>query len=238
MEILSKQTTPPSYYTDAELIQAMQHAGKFVDDEKMKEVLDDAKGIGTSATRAGIIDDLIKKEFLYRNKKTIRATEFGIATIKSLAGKNVISPALTAEWEEKLQNIENGSITVSDFKNAMHSYVKDETDDHLMIKKSTYSESANREVIGKCPKCGKDVVMTSKYVMCSTYKKESEGNCEFITSIVIAGTKVPKTEFKKIIAGKPTKTMKFKSAKTGKPFEAVLQYDDAEGRIKFVFNNK
>ena len=110
MEVLSKQTTPPSYYTDAELIQAMQHAGKFVDDEKMKEVLEDAKGIGTSATRAGIIDDLIKKEFLYRNKKTIRATEFGIATIKSLEGKNVISPALTAEWEEKLQQIENGSL--------------------------------------------------------------------------------------------------------------------------------
>ena len=238
MEILSKQTTPPSYYTDAELIQAMQHAGKFVDDEKMKEVLDDAKGIGTSATRAGIIDDLIKKEFLYRNKKTIRATEFGIATIKSLDGKNVISPALTAEWEEKLQNIESGAITTADFKKAMHSYVKDETNDHLMIKKSTYSESSNREVIGQCPKCGKDVVMTAKYVMCSTYKKESEGNCDFITSITISGTKVPKTEFKKIVAGKPTKTMKFKSAKTGKQFEAMLQYDANEGKIKFVFNGK
>ena len=238
MQIVAKQTTPPSYYTDAELIQAMQHAGKFVDDEKMKEVLDDAKGIGTSATRAGIIDDLIKKEFLYRNKKTIRATEFGIATIKSLEGKNVISPALTAEWEEKLQNIENGNITVADFKDDMESYIKDETDAHLMLNKSGYSGSSNREVIGKCPKCGKDVVMTAKYVMCSTYKKPDEVDCDFITGIVISGTKVPKTEFKKILEGKPTKKMKFKSMKTGKQFEAILKFDDVDGKIKFVFDNK
>ena len=237
MQIVSKQTTPPSYYTDAELIQAMQHAGKFVDDEKMKEVLDDAKGIGTSATRAGIIDDLIKKEFLYRNKKTIRATEFGISTIKSLEGKNVISPALTAEWEEKLQSIENGTITANDFKDDMESYIHDETSAHLMLNKSGYSGSNNREVIGKCPKCGKDVVMTAKYVMCSTYKKPDEGNCDFITGIVISGTKVPKTEFKKILEGKPTKKMKFKSAKTGKPFEAMLKFDDVDGKIKFVFDN-
>ena len=233
MDIVSKQTTPPAYYTDAELIQSMQHAGKFVDDEKMKEVLDDAKGIGTSATRAGIIDDLIKKEFLYRNKKTIRATEFGIATIKSLEGKNVISPALTAEWEEKLQNIEQGNTTMSAFKKEMNSYIHDEVASHLTIHKISYNSSADREVIGKCPKCGKDVIMTSKYVMCSTYKKAEAGNCDFITAIEIAGTKVPKTEFKKLLAGKPTKKMKFKSAKTGKTFEAVLIMED--NKFKFSF---
>ena len=232
MELVAKQTTPPAYYTDAELIQSMQHAGKFVDDEKMKEVLDDAKGIGTSATRAGIIDDLIKKEFLYRNKKTIRATEFGIATIKSLEGKNVISPALTAEWEEKLQSIEKGNITVQSFKKDMDTYIHDETASHLTIGKITLAPE--REVLGKCPKCGKDVVMTSKYVMCSAYKKQDAGNCDFITGINISGTKVPKTEFKKLLAGKPTKKMKFKSTKTGKTFEAGLIMED--NKIKFSFD--
>jgi DNA topoisomerase-3 len=233
MEIVAKQTTPPAYYTDAELIQSMQHAGKFVDDEKMKEVLDDAKGIGTSATRASIIDDLIKKEFLYRNKKTIRATEFGIATIKSLEGKNVISPALTAEWEAKLQDIEQGNATMGTFKKEMHQYIDTEVASHLSLNKVSYVSTSDKEVLGKCPKCGKDVIMTSKYVMCSTYKNTATGNCDFITGIVIAGTKVPKTEFKKLLSGKPTKKMKFTSAKTGKPFEAVLILKD--NKIQFSF---
>ena len=80
--------------------------------------------------------------------------------------------------------------------------------------------------------------MTAKYVMCSTYKKPDEGDCDFITGIVISGTKVPKTEFKKILEGKPTKKMKFKSMKTGKQFEAILKFDDVDGKIKFVFDNK
>lgn len=234
MEILSKQTTPPAYFTDAALIEAMQHAGKFVDDEKMKEILDDAKGIGTSATRAGIIDDLIKKDFLVRNKKTIRATEFGIATIKSLDGKNVISPALTAAWEEKLQNIENGTITASAFKHDMENYIHAETSAHLLITKS--GSTNTKEVIGICPKCGKNVIMTSKYVMCSTYKKENDGNCDFITPIVIAGTKIPQAEFRKLLNGERTKKMRFTS-KNGKPFDAYLEPDQDPGKFKFSFDN-
>ena len=232
MEVVAKQTTPPSYYTDAELIQAMQHAGKFVDDEKMKEVLDDAKGIGTSATRAGIIDDLIKKDFLYRNKKTIRATEFGIATIKSLEGKNVISPALTAEWEEKLQNIENGTTTTQEFKSEMESYINTESKNHLLITKS----GASKEIIGKCPKCGKDVIATSKYVMCTTYKKEDEGNCTFILGVEVAGTSVPRSEFRKLLSGEQTDKIKFKS-KAGKWFNARLKMDE-NYRLQFVFDDK
>ena len=235
MEILSKQTSPPSYFTDAALIEAMQHAGKFVEDEKMKEILDDAKGIGTSATRAGIIDDLIKKEFLVRNKKTIRSTDFGKATIKSLDGKNVISPALTAEWEEKLQSIENGTITANDFKADMNEYIHNETKDHLNLKNGGYSGN-NKEVIGTCPKCGKNVVMTAKYVMCESYKKPELGDCDFITGIIVAGTKVPKTEFKKLLEGKPTKKMKFKSTKTGKMFEACLVLDKSTNKIQFSFD--
>ena len=234
MEVVSKQTTPPSYYTDAELIQAMQNAGKFVDDEDMKEILDDAKGIGTSATRAGIIDDLIKKDFLYRNKKTIRATEFGIATIKSLEGKNVISPALTATWEEKLQHIENGTITTQTFRNEMNEYIRVESKNHLLLTKA--GSGVSREIIGKCPKCGKDVIATNKYVMCSTYKKEDEGNCTFITGVEIAGTTVPRSEFRKLLEGETTSEMKFKS-KAGKWFKARLKMDE-NFRIQFVFEER
>lgn len=233
MQVVAKQTKPPVPYTDDTLLSAMQHAGRFVDDDKMKEILDDAKGLGTPATRASIIEELIKKEFLYRKGKTIRATEFGINTIKILHGKNVISPILTAEWEQKLQNIESGNMTTKAFEKDMIQYIQDETKAFLT---SLHSMNQQKNAIGSCPACGKQVFMSKNYLMCEAYKKPEKGNCTFISGIEIAGTKIPETEFKKILAGKDSKKMKFKS-KAGKTFEAYLCLDQDEKRIKFKFDN-
>ena len=213
MQIAAKQTKPPVPYTDDTLLGAMQHAGRFVEDDKMKEILNDAKGLGTPATRASIIEELIKKEFLYR--------------------KNVISPVLTAEWEQKLQNIENGDITTKDFEKEMIEYIKTETKEFLT---SLRSLSQQKNVVGECPVCGKQVFMTKNYVLCEAYKKPDQGNCTFVSGIEIAGTKVPATEFSKILNGKESKKMKFKS-KAGKTFEASLYLDKDEKRIKFKFDN-
>lgn len=236
MEILSKQTRPPESYTDSSLIEAMQHAGKFVDDEKMKEVLEDTKGIGTSATRAGIIDDLIKKKFLERRGKTIKAIELGFDTIKALTGKNVISPAMTAEWESQLKAIEDGTITMKSFQSSMTGFIKSETAAFLAIQGGTnVNGSFDRKILGKCPICGRDVVMAKNYVLCDAYKREEKGNCSFITGLTILGTKIPEAEFKKIFLGKESKKMKFTS-KAGKQFEATLYLDKEEQRIKFKFD--
>ena len=237
LEVLSKQTKPPESYNDRTLIDAMKHAGKFVDDEKMKDLLDDVKGIGTEATRAGIIEDLIGRKFIERRGKTIKALDLGFSTIKALEGKNVISPVLTAEWESKLREIEDGNITIDEFRSDMNQYIKAETADFLTIKSFTPISSAeNKTILGSCPICGKNVIMTQNYVMCEAYKREDRGNCTFITGLNILGTKIPTTEFKKIFSGKETKKMSFTS-KAGKRFEAVLYLDREENRIKFKFNN-
>lgn len=240
IDILAKQTKPPESYNDRTLIEAMQHAGKFVEDEKMKELLDDVKGIGTSATRAAIIEDLIKKQFLERRGKSIKAVELGFKTIEALQGKNILSPILTAEWEEKLRQIEGGNISNGDFRSNMTQYLHDETAAFLSISvQGTNSQhfNANKKVIGTCPMCGKAVIMTSKYYMCEAYKKPELGDCPFISGFTILGAKVSETEFKKILSGKATKKLKFVSAKSGKPFEAFLYYDQNVKRIYFRFDD-
>ena len=101
----AKQTQPPKPYTDSSLLAAMQQAGKFLEDESLKDILVEAKGLGTAATRAGIIERLIEKNLLTRKGKTIRSTDFGKSVISVLSGKDVILPDMTAQWEEKLRKI-------------------------------------------------------------------------------------------------------------------------------------
>lgn len=237
IDLLSKQTKPPEPYNDDTLIDAMKHAGKFVEDEDMKDLLDSVEGIGTEATRAAILEDIIKRKFVERRGKTIRAIDLGFSTIKALEGKNVISPSLTAEWETKLREVEDGTRSITAFRQEMNRYIQQETAEFLKIQGGSGSSgSYQRKVLGKCPLCGKDIVMGKSYAMCETYKKEDQGNCAFITGLFIAGTKVPETEFKKIFSGKESKTMKFTS-RAGKKFEAQLYLDPDDRRIKFKFAN-
>lgn len=232
-EIVAKQTKPPESYNDRTLIDAMQHAGKFVEDEKMRELLDDVKGIGTSATRAGIIDELIKKDFLVRKGKMIKAADLGFKTIRALDGKNVISPALTAEWEEKLQSVESGSINERTFRSEMIAYISGETQAFLNLSVGGRG-SGNVKVLGKCPVCGKQAIVTSKYLMCEAYKKPEKGNCPFIIGTEILSTKISESEMKKLLDGEETSKMSFTS-KAGKPFNASLKYDNNSKKINFIF---
>jgi DNA topoisomerase-3 len=233
-DLKAKQTQPPKPYTDSTLIGAMQQAGKFSEDEKFKEILNETKGLGTSATRDGIIERLIEKSMLKRVGKTIKSTDFGKSVIKILDGKDVILPDLTASWEEKLQMIEESKLEYNDFMNEMEEYAIKQTKDFLETIKTTFSSSDTKEAFGVCPKCGADAIATDKYVMCRNYKKEDGPTCTFIMGKTIGDRKLPDTEIKKLLSKKPTKVMKFKS-KAGKTFEAGLIYDDSDGKIKYSF---
>ncbi|PKC50291.1 prokaryotic type I DNA topoisomerase, partial [Rhizophagus irregularis] len=103
--ILSKQTEPPTRYTDSTLLDAMYHAGRFVEDKELQRVLKDAEGIGTSATRAEIIEKLISIGMIAREGKTFYATQFGIDVINSIGEHDIVSPVLTAVWSKKLKDI-------------------------------------------------------------------------------------------------------------------------------------
>jgi DNA topoisomerase-3 len=103
-ELLEKQTTPPKPFDDASLLAAMTGIARYVQDPELRKVLKDTDGLGTEATRAGIIELLFTREFLTRSGKQIRATEAGKGLIHSLPESTVL-PDMTARWEIELEAI-------------------------------------------------------------------------------------------------------------------------------------
>ncbi|ECF3884946.1 DNA topoisomerase III [Salmonella enterica subsp. enterica serovar Worthington] len=108
------QTKPPVPYNDGTLIAAMTSAAAFVTDAALKKVLKENAGIGTEATRAGIIDTLVKRGFLVREKKTLRSTPLGRNLVDVLPG-SLTDPGLTALWEQMLDEVAAGRVSLDDF---------------------------------------------------------------------------------------------------------------------------
>ncbi|WP_133406369.1 DNA topoisomerase III [Parashewanella tropica] len=113
-ELLERQTQPPKHFTDATLLSAMTGINRFVKDPEIKKVLKETDGLGTEATRAGIIELLFKRGFLKRQGKSILATEAGTGLIKSLPD-NVSQPDMTALWESSLEAISRKETRYQDF---------------------------------------------------------------------------------------------------------------------------
>lgn len=108
------QTKPPAPYNDGTLIAAMTNAAAFVTDAALKKVLKENAGIGTEATRAGIIDTLVKRGFLVREKKALRSTPLGCSLVDVLPG-TLTNPGLTALWEQMLDEVAAGRVSLDDF---------------------------------------------------------------------------------------------------------------------------
>lgn len=233
--LIEKKTSPPARYTDGTLGQAMENAGKFVDDKDMKSVLKEAKGIGTPATRGGIVDKLVTKDMIGYQKKVIYATDYGISLIESLNNHDVTSVVMTAEWEMKLRDVEDGILDANSFYTEMVTYITKSTEDikkmtiHVKGSTSSSKSSSASEEIGKCPKCGGIVKDGKNYYMCEHYK----GTCDFIFGKKQWSANVTKTEAKKILNGKPSKVLKFDNGK--KKWEGQLIFDKAKGKVVSYF---
>lgn len=112
---LQKRTTqPPKYYTEGTLLRAMESAGKTVEDEELREAMKE-NGIGRPSTRAAIIETLFKRKYIYRNRKSIMASQAGIDLIATINEELLKSAKLTGLWENKLRRIERGDYSAADF---------------------------------------------------------------------------------------------------------------------------
>lgn len=229
-KLLEKQTTPPKRYDDRSLVDAMDNPGKFISDNELKAILKETAGIGTVATRSEIVNSLIKREMIKRKGKSFIATEFGISVINLLSGRDIISPELTAKWESKLAQIEDQTYDPKVFYAEMIDYINNETNKYINSTAApigNVNNTPNKVVVGKCPKCGKDVIEGNKFYLCTDYKNP----CDFIFGRVFAEAKISKTEMKNILSGKESKEFEFKW-KSGKTSKGKLLLDNGEIKLK------
>ncbi len=198
-ELTEKSTTPPKSYTEATLLSAMENAGRFVEDEELREQLKES-GLGTPATRAGIIERLINVKYISRKGKSVIPTEKAKKLI-SILPEQLKSPELTGNWEKQLTLISKGEREADGFMDEIKDYVKSiissaEKKKDIVFKEAEERKNARKinpdETFGKCPACEKGyVIENSKSYFCSEWRN----NCRFsVWKSKLSGFKIEKTE--------------------------------------------
>jgi DNA topoisomerase-3 len=163
-----RTTNPPKHFTEDSLLGAMEAAGKFVEDDSLREALKE-RGIGTPSTRANIIETLLHRNYIRREKKQIRCTDMGRCLISLIQDPLLKSPEMTGEWEEKLKQIERTELNPKDFMGEIGDYIRGQ----IQTKSSKRIDTARW---GSCPFCGKEVIKGNKAYGCSDWKN----GCSFI----------------------------------------------------------
>ncbi len=225
------KTTPPKHYTEDTLLSSMETAGA---DEMPDEV--ERKGLGTPATRAGIIEKLVRIGFLERkgDKKTkyLIPTHKGIALV-TVMPEQIQSPSMTADWEEKLLMIEKKEYEAEDFMDEIKDVIANLVHTYEVIQDSEVLMTKAASAVGVCPVCGKPVEDRQKGFFCSNKacKFALWKNNRYFESI---GKTMNKSVAEKLLANGKVKLKNCKSAKTGKNFDAVvyLSVDDT-GKTQF-----
>lgn len=181
--VQAKKTTAPKLYTEASLLSAMENAGRFVEEDELKEQLKEA-GFGTPATRAGIIERLVSVKYIYRKGKSLYPTEKGIKLIE-IVPEQLKSPEMTGKWERGLSKISRNELTVEPFMTSIHKFVayivKSAGKTRNMVEfeaensyKSDYKIKG--KIFGACPQCGKGkITENTKAYYCSEFVK----GCKF-----------------------------------------------------------
>jgi DNA topoisomerase-3 len=232
------ETKPPPRYSESALLGAMETAGKFVEDEELRQAMKES-GLGTPATRAATIERLVKVGYLVREKKTLVPTEKGRALIRLLGESPLSSPELTARWEERLARMEKGAgsrkefmMDIEDFASALVEEVRNKEGERVValaeIGKNGGGKSS--EPLGACPKCGSPVMETKKSYGCSAWKS----GCKFAIWKTVSGKRISGAQAKQLLTKGRTGQLKGFKSKAGKPYSAALVLDEEHtARLEF-----
>ena len=225
------KTSPPKHFTEDTLLSAMETAGK----ENMPEDAE-RRGIGTPATRAGIIEKLVKKGFLTREgsgkTKNLIPTEKGRALI-SVMPEEIQSPAMTADWEQKLLQIERGELDPETFMNEIEQMVASLVQTSEAVKGASMLMKNNGKIVGVCPHCGAEVAEREKGWFCTNRE------CRFViwknnAFFKRLGKHLTGQLVDKLLRDGRARLKDCKSQRTGKTYNATVQMTtESNGRPQF-----
>ena len=222
--ITEGKTKPKPLHTESTLLAAMETAGKEIEDDMMRQAMKDS-GIGTPATRAAIIETLLKREYMVRQQKKLVPTEKGLAlhsVVKNMAIANV---EMTGKWEAELAKIERGEASADGFTHSIEGYTREITAELLGCDRLFSHKDSGCQ----CPKCKQGTMQFfGKVVRCSN--KE----CGMPVFKQVAGKLLTDADITDLLTKGKTRTLNGFISKQGKPFSAAIAFDE-NFNTKFVF---
>ncbi len=227
VDVVGLHTKPPARFTEATLLGAMEGAGKLVEDEELRDAMG-AKGLGTPATRAAIIEGLIYEQNVQRVARDLQATAKGITLITLLRGLGIpelCSPELTGNWEFKLKQMERGQLGRTEFMQQIA-----EMTQSIVAKTKQYESDTvpgdYSNLSTPCPKCNGQ--------MKETYKKYQCTACEFSLWKIVASRQIEVSEVEELLREKKVGPLQGFKSKMGRPFAALIKLTP-EGKAEFDF---
>ena len=225
VEITEHKTKPKPLYTEATLLSAMENAGKDVKDTESKKAMAEC-GIGTPATRANIIETLILRDYIRRDKKSIIPTEKGLAVYEIVKDKKIANAEMTGSWELALAAIDAGKMPSDKFAQGINSYVGTICEELLSL-----SSEQKSYPVYRCPKCGqKSVGIYAKVAKCG------HETCAFHVFREVCGILLSEDNIRDLISSGRTPILKGLTSKAGKKFNARLVLGE-DYATSFEFEN-
>ena len=256
-EVLAQKTKPPYEYTEASLLYDMTNPAKLVNEADLKKIFRSEVGLGTQATRAQIIETLLKRNYVERSGKNLKALDKGVQLVEQLSSmpsaRELTSVSQTAKLELKLQSMAEGENDDFDFLTDIHKYVESATREWKIIE-TVVGEKKEKNYTGKfakysikneeqaatdsplemnygpCPLCKAEVKDFPKSYSCSRWRE----GCGFTIWKTVAHKKLSSSQVKILMTIRKTNLIKGFKSKAGKPFDAFLLLNK-EGKVEFEF---
>jgi len=245
ISIKEGKTMPPKPYTEGQLIAMMKTCGKLVEDKEETEILKEVEGLGTEATRSGIIETIKRHNYIEVTKNIVSITDKGRILCQAIEGNLLASPSMTAKWEAYLRKIGNGEGTGERFLGSIAKFIYsllEEVPGQLNAKpidpklaanvasKSTRQNSYKQVEVAPCPTCKEGVIIARKeFYGCSAYKS----GCKQTFPGIFLKKKLTPSQVKLLCTKGKTNIIKGFTANTGNKFDAQLALMDGKITVEY-----
>ncbi len=237
------KTMPPKPYTEGQLIAMMKTCGKLIEDKEETEILKEVEGLGTEATRSGIIETIKRHGYIHVTKNIVSITDKGRILCQAIEGNLLASPSMTAKWETYLRKIGNGEGTQEHFLGSIamfiHKLLKEvppqleaqKIDITLPPKASRSAKNYAPKEIAPCPACKQGTIVARKgFYGCSAYKN----GCKMTFPGIFLKKKLTQAQVKLLCTKGKTNVIKGFTANNGNKFDASLALVNGKLELKFL----